>query len=53
MRTQVCLAVFHDRGLIHMEQAADHLRIRIREDGEKVDLEQAELMIRLRHMAAE
>ena len=53
MRTQVCLAVFHDRGLIHMEQTADHLRIRVREDGEKVDLEQAQLMVRLRRMAAE
>ena len=48
MRTQVCLAVFHDRGLIHMEQTADHLRIKVREDGEKVDLEQAQLMRRLR-----
>ncbi len=51
MRTQVCLAVFHDRGLIRMEQTADHLRIKVREDGEKVDLEQAQLMQRLRKMA--
>ena len=51
MRTQVCLAVFHDRGLIRMEQTADHLRIKVREDGEKVDLEQARLMQRLRQMA--
>ena len=51
MRTQVCLAVFHDRGLIRMEQTADYLRIKVREDGEKVDLEQAQLMQRLRKMA--
>ena len=53
MRTQVCLAVFHDRGLIQMEHRADHLRIRVqvRDQGEKVDLEQAELMRRLRALA--
>jgi len=53
MRTQVCLAVFHDRGLIHVERAADHLRIRVREGGEKVDLEQAQLMRTLRRLAEE
>ncbi len=53
MRTQVCLVVLHDRGLIHMEQAADHLRIKVREGGEKVDLEKAGLMQKLRRMAAE
>ncbi len=53
MKTQVCLAVFHDRGLIHMEQAADHLRIKVQDPGEKVNLEEAELMGRLRKMAEE
>ena len=53
MRTEVCLAVFHDRGLIQVERATDHLRIRIREDGGKVDLESAELMRLLRRMAGE
>lgn len=53
MRTQVCLEVFHDRGLIQMERTADHLRLRIREKEEKVDLEQAKMMKRLRRMAAE
>ena len=53
MRTQVCLAVFHDRGLIRMEQTADHLRICVRESGEKVDLESAELMRLLRRMVGE
>ena len=53
MRTQVCLEVFHDRGLLRMERTADHLRLFIREGGEKVDLEQAELMKRLRRMAEE
>ncbi len=51
MRTQVCLAVFHDRGLIQIERATDHLLIHVRESGEKVDLESAELMRQLRRMA--
>ena len=53
MRTQVCLAVFHDRGLIRMERTADHLRIQVRDTGEKVDLESAALMRQLRHMAGD
>lgn len=53
MRTEVCLAVFHDRGLITVEHTTDHLRIRIREGGEKVDLEGAELMRQLRRMAGQ
>ena len=51
MRTQVCLAVFHDRGLISMERCSDHLRIQIRETQGKVDLEACELMRRLHRMA--
>ena len=53
MKTQVCLAVFHDLGLIQVEQTADHLRIRVLETRGKVDLEQAGLMLRLREMAGE
>ena len=53
MRTQVCLAVFHDRGLIRMERTADHLRIQVRDTGEKVDLESTALMRQLRHMAGD
>ncbi len=51
MRTEVCLAVFHDRGLIQVERSTDHLRILVRREGEKVDLESAELMRLLRRMA--
>lgn len=52
MRTQVCLAVFHDCGLIRIEKTADHLRIHVSEQSEKVDLERAALMLRLRRLAA-
>ena len=51
MRTQVCLAVFHDRGLVRVEQVTDHLRIRVLERTEKVDLEGAGLMRRLRELS--
>ena len=50
MRTQVCLEVFHDRGLIQVEKAADHLRIQVGDGGEKVDLEEAEIMKELRRL---
>ena len=53
MRTEVCLAVFHDRGLIQVERSTDHLRIQVRREGEKVDLESAELMRLLRRMASQ
>ena len=51
MRTQVCLAVFHDRGLIRLEETADHLRIHLPPTQGKVDLEAAPLMQKLRSMA--
>jgi len=51
MRTEVCLAVFHDRGLIRVERATDHLRIQIRDTAGKVDLESSELMRQLRRLA--
>jgi len=53
MRTEVCLAVFHDTGLIQVERATDHLRIQLLEVDGKVDLEGARLMRRLRRMAGE
>jgi len=53
MRTQVCLAVFHDRGLIRLESTTDHLRIRLLEVDGKVDLEGAQLMQTLRRMAGD
>ncbi len=51
MRTQVCLTVFHDRGLIHLEQAADHLRLHVLPTQGKADLEAAPIMQTLRKMA--
>ena len=53
MRTQVCLWVFHDLGLIQMEQTADHLRIRVQEVQGKVDLTNAPLMQKLNAMIEE
>lgn len=50
-RTQVCLWVFHDRGLIQVEKTADHLRIEITGGAQKVDLEGASLMRELHRMA--
>jgi len=52
MRTEVCLAVFHDRGLIRVERTSDHLRIYVTEPTGKVDLEKAELMRLLRKLAS-
>ncbi|MEA4954456.1 MAG: single-stranded-DNA-specific exonuclease RecJ [Pseudoflavonifractor sp.] len=53
MRTQVCLAVFHDKGLVRVERTTDHLRIQVRDTGEKVDLESCTLMRQLRRLAEE
>lgn len=53
MRTQVCLAVFHDRGLIQVERTSDHLRIQVRDPEERVDLESSVLMRQLRRLAGE
>lgn len=50
-RTQVCLAVFHDKGLIQMETVSDHLRIEVMDAAGKVDLESAGLMRELRRLA--
>ena len=53
MRTQVCLRVFAEVGLIRMEPAADHLRIAVSDRSGKVDLECSGLMRRLRQLAGE
>ena len=53
MRTQVCLAVMADRGLITVEHTTDHLRIEVRESGGKVDLESSALMRQLRRLTGE
>ncbi len=51
MRTMVCLDVFSEHSLIGLEQRTDHLRISLRNAGDKVDLESSQLLRRLRHMA--
>ncbi len=47
-RTLVCLTVLDERGLIRVERAERRVRIAIRAPEHKVDLEQSELMRRLR-----
>ncbi len=50
-RTMVCLQVFDERGLIRMEQqTAGRLRIAMRHVEGKVDLEESELLRRLRRL---
>lgn len=57
MRTQICLVVFRDCGLVQVEHATDHLRIRLCEttkeadEVEEVDLENTALMRQLRRLA--
>ena len=51
-RTMVCIHVFDERGLIRVErQTAERLRIDLREVEGKVDLEQSELLRRLRRLS--
>ena len=50
MRTLVCLEVFDERGLIRLERTTDHLHIALRAVDGKVDLEDSDIMRRLRHM---
>lgn len=52
-RTMVCLTVFHEHGLIRMEQSTDHLCIDLSRPEGKVDLEAATIMRRLRKLAGE
>ncbi len=47
-RTLVCLHVMDDRGLIRLELSGHQAAIHLRPTGQKVDLEQAQMMKRLR-----
>ena len=49
-RTQLCLDVFAERGLIQLRRAGRRVQITLTSDGTKVDLERSEILIRLRHM---
>ena len=50
MRTMVCLEVFDERGLIHLEHTTDHLHIALQAVEGKVDLEDSWILRRLRQM---
>ena len=50
-RTMVCLEVFDERGLISLSTRTDHLQISLRPVEGKVDLEQSDIMRRLRRLA--
>ena len=50
MRTLVCLEVFDERGLIHLEHTTDHLHIALQAVEGKVDLEDSWILRRLRQM---
>ena len=47
-RTMVCFQVLDERGLIQVEQREHRVRVTIHKPAEKVDLEQSELMKKLR-----
>lgn len=50
-RTMVCIHVFHERGLIHLEpHTAGRIQISLCPVESKVDLEQSELLCRLRRL---
>ena len=50
MRTLVCLEVFDERGLIHMERTTDHLHIALRPVEGKVDLDDSSILRALRRI---
>jgi len=53
-RTRICLDVLEECGLVHLEQRGARLRVRSRaRTGAKMDLEQTNLMRRLRKMAGQ
>lgn len=53
-RTRICLDVLEECGLVHLEQRGGRLRVRSRaRTGVKMDLEQTNLMRRLRKMAGQ
>ena len=50
MRTMVCLQVFDERGLIHVEHTTDHLSISLLQREGKVDQEQSYILQNLRKL---
>lgn len=52
-RTMVCLEVFHERGLIDLRRSERQVRISIRPAGDKVNLEESEVLLRLRRLLDE
>ena len=49
-RTQLCLDVFAERGLIALRRAGRRVQITLTSDGTKVDLERSEIIIRLKRL---
>ncbi len=49
-RTMICLEVFDERGLIHLERSGEHLSIHIHQVGGKVDLEESGILRRLHQL---
>ncbi|MCQ2419776.1 MAG: single-stranded-DNA-specific exonuclease RecJ [Clostridia bacterium] len=47
-RIRVCLEIFAEQGLLHLQRKPKALHIRLTNDGRKVDLEESEILIRLR-----
>ena len=49
-RTMICLEVFHERGLLRLEQSTGHLRIDLNHVDGKVDLEDSYILKKLRKL---
>lgn len=49
-RTMICLEVFHERGLLHLEQSTDRLCIALNVVEGKVDLEESYILKKLRKL---
>ena len=49
-RTMICLEVFDERGLIHLERSGEHLSIHIHPVGGKVNLEESGILRRLHQL---
>lgn len=52
-RTMVCLEVLHERGLIDLRSTERQLRVSIRPSGDKVNLEESEVLLRLKRLLEE
>lgn len=52
LRTQICLDVFSERGLIDLQHRRRSVHIALNAGANKVDLEQSEILIRLNHFKA-